>query len=130
MLDTVWRLGEKDFDVDAFLVKFGLKELAVVFHEGEKRGQSKVQDSGFNILISENINSLENINDINQFMAKHKEAFDYLAKLNIHSVLDIGCTVASNQFTKSVNISSKLLGALSLLNVSLELSVYPAPVDE
>ena len=132
MLDTVWRLGEKDFDVDDFLRSFCLNDLAVVFHKGERRSHSNVHErSGFNILVSENRDSLENISELNQFLVRHKDAFDYLVKLNIHSVLDIGCSVdTADQFTKSVNIPCKLLGILNKLNVSLEFSIYPASDEE
>ena len=132
MLDTVWRLGEKDFDVDDFVNRFYLKEMAVVFHQGERKSRGKIREKpGFNISISENLDSVENVNEINEFIIRHKEAFDYLLRLNIPSELDIGCTVGTaEQFTKSVNVPSELLGVLSQLKVSLGFSAYPASDEE
>ena len=132
MLDTVWRLSKKDFGVDDFLNKFYLTELAVVFHQGERKSQTRVHDkSGFNIAVSGKLNSAENVKEINEFVIKYKEAFDYLVNQNINSVLDIGCTVGTvDQFTKSVNVPFELLGILNKLNVSLVFSAYPASDEE
>ena len=53
MLDTVWRVSEKGFNVDDFLAKFNLQDKSAVFHQGEKGHRGQIHDkSGFNILVS------------------------------------------------------------------------------
>lgn len=128
MLSTVWRVADKNFDVDDFLNKFGLRENAVVFYQGEEaRPGRRREESGFNISISENLISSEHINEVNVFLMRNKEAFDYLVDQKITSVFDIGCTVGTcDQFTMSVNVPCELLASLASLKVSLEFSAYPA----
>jgi len=132
MLDTVWRVAKKDFDANHFLNKFSLKEIAAVFNQGEVRSRGRVYDkSGFNITVSEDLNSTINVKEINKFIVKYKKAFEYLVKQNTPSVIDIGCTVGSaGQFTKSVNVPYELLGTLNKYNISLEFSAYPASDEE
>jgi hypothetical protein len=78
-------------------------------------------------LVSENLNSSENIQKIENFILNHEAAFLYLKNIGVESSIDIGCTVGtSDQFTKSINAPVRLLALLSNYGIELEFSAYPA----
>jgi len=98
MLDSVWRASKEDFDVDAFLKKFSLKnKCSAIYHKGEKRHHSKIHgESGFNILISDNLDSTKNAAKIQKFIKQQSKAFKWLADNKITSEIDIGYFVNSS----------------------------------
>ena len=128
MLDTIWRVMELDFDAEEFLQEHHVENIENIFIQGEERLLGKVNEkSGFNVLVSGNLNSKENTIEILNFVTKNEKAFLYLQQQGISSSFDIGCTVgSSDQYTKSISFNSSLLGLLSKYNIDLEFSAYPA----
>ena len=132
MLDTVWRLAEKDFDIDAFIGKYPFQEVAIVFRRGERRRNGVVYEkSGCNIIVSEQIDSNEHVKEIQEFLARYKEAFIELHRKKIVSRLDVGFALGnSDQIMKFINIPSEILGTLSSLGMDLEFSTYAVTDEE
>jgi len=132
MIDSIWHINAKNFDVAAFVEKFKLQNLTQTYIEGELGKQGKVNEtSGFSVLVSENLNSSQNIQEIESFILNNAEAFLHLKRLDIGSFIDIGCTVGtSDQFTKSINVPVGLLGLLFKYEIELEFSAYPASDQE
>ena len=132
MLDTVWRVSGKNFDVDYFVETFKIEDRSSIFHKGEKKRLDLFhKESGFNALITDNLNSSENIEELISFIQNNKKAFVYLLNSNVSSEFDIGCTVGTtDQFTKSVTISQSLVSLLHEYNIEVCFSAYPASDDE
>lgn len=132
MLDSIWRVGGNEFDVDSFLKKYPISIVDDVYHKGEMNVRKiPYKNSGFVATISENINSLENISEIQKFIQTNQEALSYLKSLGVSSEIDIGCTVGTtNQFTKSITATPALLGLLHQYSISLMFSAYPASEEK
>jgi hypothetical protein len=132
MLDSMWRISAKNFDVTGFVEKFSIKNLDQIYLEGETGKRGKINEtSGFSVLVSENLNSNENIQEIERFILNNLEAFSYLKNLGIESSIDIGCTVGtSDQFTKFIKAPIHFLGLLVNYGIELEFSAYPASDQE
>lgn len=128
MLDSMWRTSAKNFDVTSFVEKYSIENVDSIYIEGELGRREKVNEtSGFSVLVSENLNSSENIQDIENFILNHEAAFLYLKTIGVESSIDIGCTVGtSDQFTKSITASVRLLALLANYGIELEFSAYPA----
>ena len=132
MLDSVWKVCGTEFDVDTFLDKYSIPATDNTYHKGDAGIGGRVfEDSGFLYLISDNLNSIQNINGIAHFIKKHEPAFSYLNKLGVDNEIAIGCTVGTeDQFTKSIIGPPDFLELLSRSGVSLRFSAYPASDDE
>jgi len=132
MLDTVWRVSEKDFDATKFCDRYEIKNIENLFIQGEEGRRGKInEESGFNVLVSENTIAKENIDEVEKFIRTNSGALNYLRLSGISSVIDIGCTVGtSEQFTKSVNVPTSLLGLLNQYGICIEFSAYPAADEE
>ena len=114
MLDTVWRVKECNFDILNYIENFKIKNVNTTFVQGEEGRPGKVNEhSGFNVSISSNENSKENVNEIENFIHENEKALSYLLKKGFKSSIDIGCSLDETSFTKSINISSNLLGLLN-----------------
>ena len=128
MLDTVWRVSARNFDVDSFLEKFQIPNVCSVFHTGEKGLRNRVYDkSGFTALVSEETNSFKNTEEIENFIKNNSEAITYLFNHQVEYYLDIGCTVGTtDQFTKTTKLTISLIALLHQYNVEIEFSAYPS----
>lgn len=128
MLDTIWRVMELDFDAKKFLENHHVKNVENIFIQGEERLLGKINEkSGFNVLVSENLNPKENTIEIQNFVTKNEKVFLYLQQQGISNLFDIACTVGSSgQYTKSISVNSNLLGLLSKYSIDLNFSAYPA----
>ena len=132
MLDTIWRISSEEFDVDNFIHQFQIKDTSAIFRKGEmgRRGKAN-KESGVNILVSEELNSKENIEEISEFIKNNSEALKYLLSNGVSSTMDIGCSVGTaDQFTKSITAPPDLLLLLNKYAISLQFSAYPATDDE
>jgi hypothetical protein len=131
MLDSVWRIGQKSFDVDTFVAKFSIENISQLYREGEQGRRGKVNEtSGLCMLISENMNADENIREIESFVLKNAQTFIYLKNLGIGNSIDIGCSLEFDQFTKSISLPASFLGLLSKYSIKLVFSLYPASSQE
>ena len=128
MLDSMWRTSAKNFDVTSFVEKYSIKNVDSIYIEGELGRREKINEtSGFSVLVSENLNSSENIQEIENFILNHEAALLHLKTIGVESSIDIGCTVGtSDQFTKSITASVRLLALLANYGIELEFSAYPA----
>lgn len=123
----MWRVSENDFDVDYFVEKFQIQDRTAIFYQGEKRRRGKIRDkSGFNVSISENLSASVHVEEIKTFIASNGEALLYLMKKGIKSTFDIGCSVETELFTKSISIPPGLLLLLNQFCITLEFTAYPS----
>lgn len=131
MLDSVLRVCGREFDVDSFLKEYPFQTIDGAYNKGEMSLRKKPhEDSGFGALISDDVNSLKNISEIQSFIQNNEAAFSQLNKLGVHCEIDMGCTVGtSDQFTKSVTTPPALLGLLCEYGITLVFSAYPASDD-
>lgn len=127
MLDTVWHISSKGFDVSYFVKHFGVTGATRIFREGEIDRKGKIGNkSGFNFLISDNINSDDNVNYVVSYITSNEAEFKYLMDNNIPNTIDIGCSVGTgDQFMKSVVIPQNLIELLNQFKITLEFSAYP-----
>lgn len=128
MFDTVLRISAEDFDVDSFLasVDFGVPVEAFKKGENDILGNPN-PDSGFDALISENEDLVAHLDDIRLFLEANTRALLILKQKQASAILDMGFTVgADEQFAQSLKLPVELLGTLHELNVSVEISAYPA----
>ena len=132
MLDTIWRISATEFDVKYFIHQFKIKDTSAIFLKGEIGWRGIVnKESGVNVLVSEELNSNENIEEISEFIKNNSEALKYLLSNNISSTMDIGCSVGTtDQYIKSVTAPPDLLLLLNKYAISLQFSAYPATDDE
>jgi hypothetical protein len=106
---------ELDFDVEKFLEDHHVKNVENIFIQGEERLLGKINEkSGFNVLVSDNLNSKENTVEIHDFITTNEKALLYLQQQGISSSFDIGCSVGSSDsmpraFGKSKRKEIKLL---------------------
>ncbi len=94
MLDTIWRVSEKDFDVMEFCERYQIQHVEKIFIQGEADRRGKINDeSGFNVLVSESISSKDNVAEIESFIRTNADALKHLKLSGVSSVFDMGCTV-------------------------------------
>lgn len=132
MLDTILRISAKDFDVLEFINRHEIRGAEGVFVQGEKdrRGKSNTE-SGFYVLVSDNLTSKENVAEVESFILKNHDMLTDLKSVGIASTFDVGCTVGTtDQFTKSISVPPGILGLMSSYGINLEFSAYPACDDD
>ena len=132
MLDTILRISARNFDVLEFIDRHQIQDAEGVFLQGEldRRGRSHTE-SGFYVLVSDNLISKQNVAEIEAFILKNKDMLMDLKSMGITSTFDVGCTVGTtDQFTKSINIPSDILGLMNIYAISLGFSAYPAYDDD
>ena len=132
MLDTILRISARDFDVLEFIDRHNIQDAEGVFLQGEKdrRGESHTE-SGFYVLVSDNLTSKQNVAEVEAFILSNKDMLTDLQSIGITSTFDVGCTVGTtDQFTKSINIPSDILGLMNIYAISLGFSAYPAYDDD
>ena len=127
MLVTIWHVRGQDFDVDSFVEQFNIKA-PDIYRKGVKTHKGKVpDDSGLSILVSEELAADKHLKDIEEFIYNNKSALMNIKEKGYNSCLAMGCTVGtSDQFTKSVQLTSTQLGLLHDHGLSIEFSAYPA----
>ena len=132
MLDIILRISAKDFDVLAFIDRHGIHDAEGVFVQGQidRKGKSNVE-SGFYVLVSDNLTSKENVAEVESFILNNHDMFKDLKTMGIASTFDVGCAVGTtDQFTKSINMPSSILGLMNNYGISLEFFAYPACDDD
>lgn len=131
MLDTVWRVSEIDFDVIEFCKLYRIENVKIVFIQGEEGRRGKInKKSGFNAEVSDTINSIDHVAEIESFICCNADALNHLKSNGISSVFNIGCFVDTNhEFTKSINLPSGLLGLVHKYGIDIEFSSYPTTYE-
>ena len=129
--DSIWRTEEKHFDVEDFLKQYKLSHLTQPFVEGEldRKGVAH-NNSGFNLLISEEAEPESHMKLVQKFLVDYSEAIKHLNKAGVPSELDFGCSLQKSDFIKSVCISSTLLEEIAKLQMTIKISIYQSGPDE
>lgn len=128
MLDSVLRVFGEDFDVKSFLQHNKLSVPVDSYNKGEPDILgSPNSDSGFDALLSENGNIVENLNELRLFLKNNSNIFSILKETGVSCIIDLCSSVASDDpLTQSIHLPVDFLGLCFELNISMELSSYPS----
>lgn len=126
MIDAVLRVFGEKFDVDVFLQKHPLSVQVEPFFKGSPDILGNPNnESGFDAILSEKQNPLENLKEIQDFLLNHQSMFDALNNQEVFCIIDIASGVSMDQETpQSILLMPEFLSLCSSLNVSIELSTY------
>jgi hypothetical protein len=132
LLDSVLRVFSSQFDVDDFLNTSPINVPVQIFRKGEPDlfGSPNLE-SGFDALLSEEVDPALHIAEIQTFLSTHPALFAQLNELNVSCVLDLGWTVGNDgQFTQALMLSVDFLGLCHQLNIAIEFAAYPEQADD
>lgn len=127
MIDAVLRVFGEEFDVGAFLQKNPLSVQVEPFLKGEPDILGNPNsESGFDAILSEKQNTLENLKEIQDFLLNNKPIFNALKHQEAFCIIDIASGISAEQeASQSILLMPEFLRLCSSLNVSIELSTYP-----
>ncbi len=127
MLDIVLRVYGEQFDVDAFVNQYPDLAVADSFKQGEPDMLGHPSPfSGFDVIVAENETEENCLQNMQQFVEKHQQAFNYLKAQDTHCVFDVDATViAHEEMPTSLLLPPNLFGVLHKLNIAIEFTAYP-----
>jgi len=127
MLDIILRVYGEAFDVGLFLNEYQSLVVTDSFNKGDLDMIGNPNAfSGFDVIVAENETEENCLQNMQQFVEKHQQAFSNLKAQNTHCVFDVDATVlADEEVPSSLLLPPGLLGALHKLNIAIEFTAYP-----
>ncbi len=114
MVSIIWRVKSSKFDTKDFIKRFELEPDAIF-------------EEGFNLCFFDEPSKDQFIEDLRDFIDDYQDVFEELLQMGVNSQIDMGVTVGTeDQYTCSLVLPSEILTKLSMYNIDIAFSAYPA----